>query len=62
MTAIESPVTVTTTPSATTARCECGKWMLTLGHTYLVERDPLARVLDEWAEHWHDTHTEGDNE
>lgn len=57
MTGIESPVTITTRPVGVSAACVCG-WATVRA----LGPNDHARVLAAWAEHWHDTHTEGDNE
>lgn len=52
MTAIESPVTITTTHREATARCECG-WETTIDAR---RRQPRTTALGEWADHWHHEH------
>lgn len=62
MTAIESPVTITTSTGATSARCVCGWGVQILRFTDPTGVTAHAKAMDAWAHHWHDTHTEGDNE
>lgn len=60
VTGIESPVTITTSPGATSARCVCG-W----AHQIPArpgEITAYSEAMDAWAEHWHDTHTEHESE